>query len=76
MWIKRRRGWEIPEHLATPEAVFLNRRALVGGAAGLAATSLLGGRAFAATDAASPYPAPRNDRYTLDRAVKIGRAHV
>ncbi len=37
MLIKRRRGWEIPEHLATPEAVFLNRRALIGGAAGLAA---------------------------------------
>lgn len=67
MWIKRRRGWEIPEHLATPEAVFLNRRALVGGAAGLAAGSLLGGRAFAATDANGLYPAPRDDRYTLDR---------
>ncbi len=68
MWIRRTRGWEIPEHQATPESVFLNRRALVGGAAGLAAGSLLGGRAFAATDA-SLYPAARNDLYKLDRAL-------
>jgi sulfoxide reductase catalytic subunit YedY len=68
MWIRRTRGWEIPEHQATPESVFLNRRALVGGAAGLAAGSLLGGRAFAAADAGL-YPAARNDQYTLDRAV-------
>ena len=27
MNVIRRRGWEIPERLATPEAVFLNRRA-------------------------------------------------
>ena len=35
MLIKRRRAWEIPEHLATPESVFLSRRALLGGAAGV-----------------------------------------
>jgi methionine sulfoxide reductase catalytic subunit len=61
MLIKRKRGWEMPEHLATPEALFLNRRALIGGAAGLAAGSLLGGRgALAAGEAAL---------YTLDRPV-------
>ncbi|MCJ2141665.1 protein-methionine-sulfoxide reductase catalytic subunit MsrP [Methylobacterium sp. E-066] len=67
MVIRSRRGWEIPESQATPEAVFLNRRALIGAAAGLAAGSVLGGRsAFAATDA-TLYPAPRNPAYTLDR---------
>ncbi|WP_375455404.1 protein-methionine-sulfoxide reductase catalytic subunit MsrP [uncultured Methylobacterium sp.] len=66
MLIKRLRGWEMPEHLATPEAVFLNRRALLGGTAGLAAATLLGGRALAE---AGPYPAKRNAAYSLDRPV-------
>ena len=64
MLIKRLRGWEIPEHLVTPESVFLDRRALLGGSAGLAAAAMLGGRALAET---GPYPAPRNDAYALDR---------
>lgn len=69
MYIKRSRGWEMPERLATPESVFLNRRALLGRAAGLAATSLVGvEHAFAAADPTSGlYPAARNDAYTLDR---------
>lgn len=69
MYIKRIRGWEMPERLATPESVFLNRRALLGGAAGLAATSLVGVEtAFAAADPTSGlYPAARNEAYTLDR---------
>ncbi|MHC2087862.1 protein-methionine-sulfoxide reductase catalytic subunit MsrP [Methylobacterium sp. CM6244] len=69
MYIKRSRGWEMPERLATPESVFLNRRTLLGGAAGLAATSLVGvEHAFAAADPTSGlYPAARNDAYTLDR---------
>ncbi|WP_027172304.1 protein-methionine-sulfoxide reductase catalytic subunit MsrP [Methylobacterium sp. 10] len=69
MYIKRTRGWEMPERLATPESVFLNRRALLGGAAGLAATSLVGVEgAFAAADSTSGlYPAARNETYTLDR---------
>ena len=35
MHVIRRRGWEIPERLATPEHLFLNRRAFLaaGGAA-------------------------------------------
>ncbi|TXM93075.1 protein-methionine-sulfoxide reductase catalytic subunit MsrP, partial [Methylobacterium sp. WL122] len=40
MLIKRLRGWEIPEHLVTPESVFLDRRALLGGSAGLAAAAM------------------------------------
>ncbi|GJE58070.1 protein-methionine-sulfoxide reductase catalytic subunit MsrP [Methylobacterium trifolii] len=68
MFIKRTRSWELPERLATPEAVFLNRRALIGGAAALAAGSAFPGHpAFAAGE--EPYPAARNAAYTLDRAV-------
>jgi len=62
MLIKRKRGWEIPEHLATPEHVFLNRRAILAGMAAAGATALSGGPALAA-----PYPAKRNETYTLDR---------
>jgi sulfoxide reductase catalytic subunit YedY len=78
MLIKRKRGWEIPESAATPEKVFHDRRNLVKAiAAGpilLAATPAAGlfGRAFAA-DAPDPssglYPAKRNDKYVLDRAI-------
>ena len=35
MLIKRTRGWELPEREATPESVFLNRRTLLTGTAGL-----------------------------------------
>lgn len=71
MHVTRRHGWEIPEHRATPEGVFLDRRALLGGAAGLAVASLLApGRAFAAADPTSDlYPATRNPAFTLDRAL-------
>ena len=40
MLIKRRRGWELPESAATPESVYLNRRALVGAAGALALPAL------------------------------------
>ena len=41
MFIKVKRGWEIPERLATPEHVFFNRRKfLVTGAAIGAMTAL------------------------------------
>jgi sulfoxide reductase catalytic subunit YedY len=39
MHVIRRRGWEIPECLATPEHLVLNRRALLA-ATGAAALSL------------------------------------
>lgn len=71
MHIRRHRAWEMPEHQATPESVFLDRRRLLGGAAGLAAASLIGlDRAEAAGDStADLYPAKRNEAYTLDRAL-------
>ena len=76
MLIKRKRGWEMPERDATPEALFLDRRSLLKGAAAgsiLASTGLLGmGRAEAAGEpdpSVSLYPAKANPAYTLDRPV-------
>ena len=70
MLIRQRRGWEMPEREATPEAVFFNRRTLLAGGAGLAGAALAGGGpAFAAGDpTADLYPAKRNEIYKLDRA--------
>ena len=43
MLIKRRKGWEIPERLATPESVYLNRRQILAASGfGLAAAALPG----------------------------------
>ena len=74
MLIKRRRGWELPESVATPEAVYLNRRQLMRGAAGgsiLAASSLLPAPLAAqeSDPSARLYPVRRNDAYKLDRPV-------
>ncbi|MGA0597436.1 protein-methionine-sulfoxide reductase catalytic subunit MsrP [Enterovirga sp. CN4-39] len=71
MLIKNRRGWEIPESEATPESAFLNRRALMAGGAGLIGASVIGGAQAAspADPTADLYPAKRNDRYKLDRAL-------
>ncbi|MEN3377564.1 MAG: methionine sulfoxide reductase catalytic subunit, partial [Hyphomicrobiales bacterium] len=72
MYVIRRRGWEIPEHQATPEGVYLNRRDLLGAAAGVAAAALVPDVAGAqrVTDIPDPtkdlYPAKRNEKYGLD----------
>jgi sulfoxide reductase catalytic subunit YedY len=75
MLIRRRRGWELPESLATPEALFHDRRRLVKAlAAGpilLSAPSLLDD-ALASTPgdpSAALYPAKRNDKYMIDRPI-------
>ena len=78
MLIRNRRSWEIPEREATPEHVFLNRRAFMAGGAALGAGTLAagpavawpfgGGDAPAAPEAPDPsaalYPAKRNAAYT------------
>ncbi|GAB4231795.1 MAG: protein-methionine-sulfoxide reductase catalytic subunit MsrP [Methyloligellaceae bacterium] len=70
MYIRRRRGWEIPECQATPEDVFLNRRTLLAGAGSIAALAALPGPARAAGDpTADLYPATRNPKYRLSRPV-------
>ena len=58
MLIRTRRGWEIPESQITPEAVVLNRRAVLAGAGLLAASRLLPGTARA-EGATEKYPAGR-----------------
>jgi methionine sulfoxide reductase catalytic subunit len=77
MPIRRNKGWELPESLATPEAVFLNRRSLLRTmglgtmlAPGLVASLATPSAAAAAGEAdpsAKLYPFKRNPRYTLDR---------
>lgn len=73
MHVIRRRGWELPEHLATPEAYVLDRRAFLGGAAGVAALALSPSAASAQRvgDIPDPtkdlYPAKRDEKYVLDR---------
>ncbi len=68
MLIKAKRGWEIPESEATPESVFLNRRNLMAGGAGLIGASLIGPAEAATADpTADLYPAKRNETYKLDR---------
>ena len=70
MSTRTKRGWELPESAATPEDKFLRRRELVKAlAAGplLAASGIgLAGSALASTGL---YPAKRNPRYRLDRAI-------
>ena len=77
MLIKRTRGWELPERLATPEGHYLQRRTLIG-AMGLGAASLaLPATSFAQAKSADPsaglYPARRNDKYGTPTPVTTER---
>jgi sulfoxide reductase catalytic subunit YedY len=71
MNVIHRKGWEIPERDATPEDLFLNRRALLAGSAAIGAGAMLPGAAFAqaADPSAGLYPARRNEAYKIDRAL-------
>src|SRR5690606_17560903 len=74
MLIRRRRGWEIPENLATPEAVFRSRRQFMQAAGAIAVAGVAGigapARAVADDDpSARYYPAPRNEAYRVERAI-------
>jgi methionine sulfoxide reductase catalytic subunit len=79
MHVIRRRGWEIPESSATPEHLFLNRRAFLtatgAAATGAAAIALSPELALAQRVADLPdptanlYPVKRNETYVLDRPV-------
>jgi methionine sulfoxide reductase catalytic subunit len=74
MYIMRRRGWELPEHMATPEHLFFDRRALLL-AAGATAAALSPAAALAQRLADLPdptrdlYPAKRNEKFKLDRPI-------
>ena len=75
MHVISRRGWELPERLATPEYLFLSRRAFVAAGAGTAALAVMPGlaRAQRVSDLPDPtadlYPVERNDTFVLDRPV-------
>jgi sulfoxide reductase catalytic subunit YedY len=74
MHVIHRRGWEIPERLATPEHLFFSRRAFMA-ATGAAVVSLAPELALAQRIADLPdpskdlYPAKRNEKYVLDRSI-------
>ena len=82
MHVIHRRGWEIPERLATPEHLFLDRRAFLAATGGAAALSLAPELALAQRIADLPdptkdlYPAKRNEKYALDRPVTEERINT
>ncbi len=82
MLIKNPKGWQISENLATPERHYLGRRAFMGGMAVTGAALIAGcdgggdavaqdenTQAAAAASDSGLYPAPRNEAFTLDRAL-------
>jgi sulfoxide reductase catalytic subunit YedY len=82
MNIIRRRGWEIPEREVTPEHLAFSRRGLVAAAGALALTPGIA-RAQRVSDLANMpdptadlYPAKRNEKYVLDRAVTDEKINV
>jgi methionine sulfoxide reductase catalytic subunit len=72
MNVIRRRGWELPERVATPEHLFVDRRAFLAATAAVLATPSIAA-AQRVADVPDPsaglYPAKRNDKYVLDRPV-------
>ncbi len=75
MNVIRRRGWDIPERLATPEHLVISRRAVLAGASTLALTPAIA-RAQRASDlptiadpTADLYPAKRSEIFKLDRPI-------
>jgi methionine sulfoxide reductase catalytic subunit len=76
MNVIHRRGWEIPDRLATPKHLVFNRRSfLAGGASALALTSYpanaqrVSDLAKLPDPSADLYPAKRNEKYVLDRPI-------
>ncbi len=82
MFIKVKRGWEIPEREATPEHVFFNRRQFLTAGAAIGAMTALSAcdekqqaqadstaKPAEADPSASLYPFKRNETYKLDRDI-------
>jgi len=73
MHVIRRRGWELPEHQATPEKLFLDRRQFLAATATAAVFAASPAQAQRMSDlpdpSASLYPVPRNEKYVLDRPI-------
>lgn len=66
MLTRVRKTWELPERAATPESVFVKRRAIL---AGMGVGVLAAGLPSISRAAISGFPAPRNTAYTLDRDI-------
>jgi methionine sulfoxide reductase catalytic subunit len=87
MHLIRRRGWEIPERLATPERLFFDRRAFMA-VAGMAATGVAAALSLAPelalaqriADLPDPtkdlYPVKRDEKYVLDRPITEERINT
>ncbi len=76
MNVIRRRGWELPERLATPEHLAFSRRSLLAGGASALALAPHAALAQRVSDldkmpdpTADLYPAKRNEKYVLDRPI-------
>ena len=74
MLIKTKRSYELPGTAATPEDIYMNRRQWLkaAGFTGLGLGAVLAGQGLivgSAVAAIGGYPFPRNEAYTLDRAV-------
>ena len=76
MNVIRRRGWEIPEKLVTPEHLIFNRRSFLAGGISAFALAPYGANAQRVSDvaklpdpSAELYPAKRNEKYVLDRPI-------
>ena len=71
MLIKQKKSWELKEHHATDEAIWMKRRTLLSAmgimGAGLAASPFSAAMAAPITG----FPATRNDAYTLDRPITL-----
>ena len=68
MLIKTRKSWELPESMATPESVFVNRRQILAGM-GLGMGLAAGLPVASAQAQIGGFPAKRNPAYTLDRDI-------
>lgn len=73
MHILKRPGWYLPESAATPEAIFLNRRTLMAGAAAALPLSAHAQRVDDDPTMAA-YPFKRNEAYALDRPLTEEKA--
>ena len=76
MNVIHRRGWEIPDRLATPEHLVFNRRSFLTGVASALALTSYPANAQRVSDlarlpdpSADLYPAKRNEKYVLDRPI-------
>jgi len=80
MLIRRSKPWTLPDHAATPEGVYRDRRRLlkamgiaplIAGGLALAGCGDEAGAELAPDPSAGLYPVPRNDRYGLDRRLTL-----